>query len=292
MASLYARMFGLAVAEEEKANAAEIAIAAEVPEFRVKGGANHEFDESLTEEQRKKMQEDAVSMDEIGSLVQGIVGMMAEGAELELKPDEFEKDDDSNFHIAYITAASNLRARCYSIPEVDFFRTKIIAGKIIPAIATTTSLVSALVVIELLKVVQGVAVDKYKNAFLNLALPVIQLSEPSGPEQKAFGDKGIKFSEWDRWEVRLGPAVTLEQFLTHCHETYGGEVQGIFHLGKTVYMASMPTHASRKKKKMHELPGIKVKPGQVEYIDIVVAFNDANGEAVDKNPPVRLFFTQ
>lgn len=28
----------------------------------------------------------------------------------------FEKDDDTNFHIDFITAASNLRARNYSVP--------------------------------------------------------------------------------------------------------------------------------------------------------------------------------
>ncbi len=35
-----------------------------------------------------------------------------------LNPQEFEKDDDSNFHMDFITAASNLRARNYKIPEV------------------------------------------------------------------------------------------------------------------------------------------------------------------------------
>jgi len=291
MAHLYAQMFGLVVTPEEAAEAGVIATAADVPAFAAKGTASHEFDESLTDEERKKMQEDAVSMDEIGSLTVGILSELTTGGLLALKGDEFEKDDDGNHHVGYINAASNLRARCYAIPEVDFFRTKIIAGKIIPAIATTTSLVSALVVIELLKIVQGVEVDKYKNCFLNLGLPVMQLSEPSGPEKRSFGEKGILFSEWDRWEVKLGPGATLDQFLTHCKEEYGGEVQGCFHGGKTVYMASMPTHAARKKKKMHELPGIKVKPDQVPYVDLVVAFNDANGESVDKNPPVRFFFS-
>jgi ubiquitin-activating enzyme E1 len=34
------------------------------------------------------------------------------------KPHEFEKDDDSNHHIEFINAASNLRARNYRINEV------------------------------------------------------------------------------------------------------------------------------------------------------------------------------
>lgn len=36
------------------------------------------------------------------------------------KPTEFEKDDDSNFHIDFIHAASNLRANNYRIVEVSF----------------------------------------------------------------------------------------------------------------------------------------------------------------------------
>ena len=64
---------------------------------------------------------------------------------LQVSPADFEKDDDKNGHIDFITAASNLRASMYSIEHADRFKTKRIAGRIVPAIATTTAAVSGLV---------------------------------------------------------------------------------------------------------------------------------------------------
>ena len=74
----------------------------------------------------------------------------------------------------------NLRASMYNIENVDRLKIKRIAGRIVPAIATTTAAVSGLVTLELIKVIQNGPLDSYKNAFLNLALPLLLLSEP-GP---------------------------------------------------------------------------------------------------------------
>ena len=66
---------------------------------------------------------------------------------------EFEKDDDTNFHIDFIHAVSCLRARNYKITECDHGKTKMIAGKIIPAIATTTAMITGVVGVEMYKFV-------------------------------------------------------------------------------------------------------------------------------------------
>ena len=64
---------------------------------------------------------------------------------LQVSPLQFEKDDDSNGHMDFVASASALRARMYSIEPADRLKTKRIAGKIIPAIATATAAVAGLV---------------------------------------------------------------------------------------------------------------------------------------------------
>jgi len=81
---------------------------------------------------------------------------------------DFEKDDDLNFHIDFIAAGANLRCDNYEIQRTSFDSAKLIAGKIIAAIATTTASVCGLVILELFKLVLQKPTDAYMNRQIGL----------------------------------------------------------------------------------------------------------------------------
>lgn len=139
-------------------------------------------------------------------------------------PISFEKDDDTNYHIDFITAASNLRAFNYGIEQADKHRTKGIAGKIIPAIATTTALVSGLVMFELLKIINNKdKLTDYRNWFCNLAVPYTGCFEPTKAKQQKIGN--LEFTFWDSFEFRNDPL--LSDIIDHYQEKYDMEISTV-----------------------------------------------------------------
>lgn len=113
---------------------------------------------------------------------------------LVLNPLSFEKDDDTNLHMDFVTSASNLRADNYDIEKADKYTSKRIAGRIIPAIVTSTALVAGLVTVELLKVVQGhERLDLYKSSEFSLALPRFCSMEPEPAPVKVVRESAYDY---------------------------------------------------------------------------------------------------
>jgi ubiquitin-activating enzyme E1 len=203
-----------------------------------------------------------------------------------LTPVEFEKDDDSNYHIDFITAASNLRAENYKIEQADRHKTKFIAGKIIPAIATTTALVTGLVVMELYKIIDGKTdIEQYKNGFINLALPFFGFSEPiASPKVEYQGPNGKVTLDkiWDRFEIGN---ITLRELIDDFEKK--GLSIAMLSSGVSLLFAAFFPPAKQKDKfnmKLSELvEAVTKKPIPAHQTELIfeVVTEDADGEDVE-----------
>ena len=134
-----------------------------------------------------------------------------------LNVEEFEKDDDKNFHIDFIYSAANVRALNYQLEEMDWITVKLKAGRIVPALATTTAAIAGLQTIELIKLLKRdvmklnepqFAIEQFRNSFLNLALPLLTMSELGQPIKNTIKGE-LTVNEWDRWEILISETTTL-----------------------------------------------------------------------------------
>jgi len=189
--------------------------------------------------------EDDAGLDEkIKELIEALSKLKT--PEKPLQVSEFEKDDDTNHHIDFITAASNLRCINYQLNVAPRHKVKLIAGKIIPAIATTTAMVTGLVTLELLKLVLGLdRVEDYRNAYCNLGIAqVLNQVEPSPPKmaEKKMDPATYmevipvpdKFTSWQKVVVTGSAKMTVKEFVEELEKVhFGVKASMIFKQGIT-----------------------------------------------------------
>ncbi|KAG8893299.1 hypothetical protein FRB99_002069, partial [Tulasnella sp. 403] len=200
-----------------------------------------------------------------------------------LTPVEFEKDDDTNHHIDFITAASNLRAMNYSIKPADRHTTKQIAGKIIPAIATTTALVTGLVCLELYKIIDKKStLEEYKNGFVNLALPFFGFSEPIAAPKKKYGE--TEWTLWDRFVFENNP--TLESIVKFFKEKHNLDISMVSQGVSMLWSSFTAPSKSKERLKMPfrqlvETVSKKPIPPTTKQLVVEVMAMDEEGEDVE-----------
>ncbi|XP_039708144.1 ubiquitin-like modifier-activating enzyme 1, partial [Pteropus medius] len=247
-ANLFAQSYGL-LGSRNRADVAILLQSVKVPEFTPKCGVKiHVSDQEL--------QNADASVDEDDTCLQELKAMLPNPEMLpgfKMYPVKFEKDDDSNFHMDFIVAAASLRAENYNIPPADRYKSKLVAGKIIPAIATTSAAVVGLVCLELYKVVQGhQQLESYKNSFINLALPFFTFSEPLAVPRHQYNNQ--EWTLWDRFEVQglqpNGEEMTLRQFLNYFKREHKLEITMLSQGVAMLYSFFMP--ATRLKERLDQ----------------------------------------
>lgn len=243
---------------------AEMAANVVIPTFTPQSNVKIQLEEG---EEEKKQEEEtpAEELERYNQLVDSLKSKAASVSKEGFHPAEFEKDDDKNFHIDFIHASANLRARNYRITECDQLKTKMIAGKIIPAIATTTAMIVGAVGMELYKVVQGFKeIEDYRNGFINLAIPLFVFTEPIEANKAKDVEKDpIMFGPvkaipqgWTIWDtIVINGSQTVQEFFDHLASTYNVETTLLSSGTFALYNSYLPgkKHAPRLSRKIEDI---------------------------------------
>ncbi|XAR58887.1 hypothetical protein NMG60_11014456 [Bertholletia excelsa] len=284
---LRAETFGIPVPDWAK-NPKKLAEAVDkvmVPEFQPKKDAKIVTDEKATSLTTASIDDGAVINELIMKLELCRKNLPPD---FRMKPIQFEKDDDTNYHMDLIAGLANMRARNYSIPEVDKLKAKFIAGRIIPAIATSTAMATGLVCLELYKVLAGGhKLEDYRNTFANLALPLFSMAEPVPP--KVVKHRDMSWTVWDRWIIKDNP--TLRELLKWLEEK-GLNAYSISCGSCLLYNSMFPRHRERMDKKMvdlaREVAKVELPPYRC-HLDVVVACEDDEDNDIDI-PLISVYF--
>jgi ubiquitin-activating enzyme E1 len=284
---LRAETFGIPTPEWAKTRAglAEAVERVIVPDFEPKKDATIVTDEKATTLSTASV-DDAAVIDELNAKL--VRCRMSLQPEFRMKAIQFEKDDDTNYHMDMIAGLANMRARNYSVPEVDKLKAKFIAGRIIPAIATSTAMATGFVCLEMYKVLDGShKVEDYRNTFANLALPLFSMAEPVPPKVVKHQDQS--WTVWDRWVMRGNP--TLRELLDWLKEK-GLNAYSISCGSSLLYNSMFSRHKERMNRRVVDLArdvaGVEL-PAYRRHVDVVVACEDDNDADVDI-PLVSVYF--
>ena len=185
-----------------------------------------------------------------------------------INPEKFEKDHDENGHIDFVHFSSILRAKNYNIQPCERNKTKIISGKIIPTILTSTASIAGIASLQVFTLLQTHDINYIRKCFFNLGRVEFILDIPSKPIYKT--DQKINklisvptkvipenSSCWDK--IKINGSKTCQEIIDYLKEKYGIDVD-ILNCGDiTLINTMLPSGQKNLGRKLEDIYNEKAK---------------------------------
>lgn len=243
-ANLQATVYGLKGCQD-RALFLDVLRNVDVPDFQPKEGikiATSDSDLRSGGHQKSFMNsEDNDAIEKCDALTQELP-TPASLAGYRLTPIEFEKDDERNFHVEFVSTAANLRAQNYGIPPSDLLQARLVGGRAIPSVVTATSVVGGLMCLELYKLVLQKPLECFKHSYVNLAVPFIASASPIRAivNRVERNDRPpLLWTLWDKFEMSC-VGMSLETFLQEFKQQYGLEITMLSYGKSLLYAEFVP----------------------------------------------------
>lgn len=112
-----------------------------------------------------------------------------------------------------------------------------------------------------------------RNSFINLAVPIMQLSEP-GEAQKIKLTDDLTVTVWDRWEVTCPKGMTVQQLFEQLEERYRLKPRDIYLGLMPVYLSANMDLESKKTEKQALLnkPLNDLLQLDSDFVDLTITF--------------------
>lgn len=219
-----------------------------------------------------------------------------------LIPQSLEKDNDFNYHINLIHHISILRCNNYRIKEPNnFLFTKGIAGRIIPAISTTTGMISGLITIEMIKYILYISIskeynieienlnefiinnkiknkfdikDSFNNSFIELSQPWIGGSNPL--LAKVFKTISGSSTIWTNIVFKLTYKETLIDFINKFENKYNYKIGDLMLNGDLIFSTILISEERTcfLNKPLYQVCTIKGIIDSIIYLEVVLDEDD------------------
>jgi len=171
-----------------------------------------------------------------------------------INPEYFDKDNDLNNHVLFINTCANLRAKNYKIQESNEQKTKMIAGKIIPAIPCTTASVIGFACMQLITLMTTDDILSVKNCYFDTSHNYYQIIIPSevihmeDQEYNTLLDGPTVaippgWTVWDIIEIK-GP-MTCQEFIDYFKVKYDIKIMAISSNSKSIIQLFMPSKTKK-----------------------------------------------